>query len=213
MAITGMLLVAMLLTLGAGVTLTPNSMLKKQENELIGAVQLGDLQKVRSLLINNIDVEIKIDDDKTLLMVAVKNNFEDIARLLIEKGANVNAQSVGTSTSVLTMACSPNRVTIRQEGGVRHFQHFSLPANPKLVKYLIEKDANVNPALGISPLMEAVAREELEVCTLLIENGADVNYTIKGDGGYSTLQKAKLLAIKRLLTFFLRLVPNTKSSK
>jgi ankyrin repeat protein len=170
-------------------------MQKTSKEELIITVQEGDIKKVRTLLNqSNLNVDTLIDDDATLLMEALNNRYDDLVLLLIDKGANVNAMSVGEHTSVLTIACSPAKTIATDLGnGIRKFKVHNLRANPDLVKLLIERGAKVNPEKGVPPLMVAVIREESEVVKILIEHGAEVNFMlgIHGEGGYSILQRAK----------------------
>jgi ankyrin repeat protein len=170
-------------------------MQKTSKEELIIAVQEGDIKKVRTLLNqSNLKVDTLIDDDATLLMKALNNRYDDLALLLIDKGANVNAMSIGEYTSVLTIACSPAKtITTDLGNGIRKFKVQNLRANPDLVNLLIKRGAKVNPVNGVPPLMVAVMGEESEVVKILIDHGADVNFMlgIQGEGGYSILQRAK----------------------
>ncbi len=171
------------------------NMTKGTADDLIFAVQEGNLQRVQVLLNQGgIEVDTLIDGNATLLIEAVSNNYFDIAKLLIERGANINAQTIAEYSSVLTNACGPAQTKIvHEEGGRRRFQVRDLASNPQMLKYLIERGAKVNPHMGPQPLMTAVTRQDIEVVKILIENGANVNYTlgIKGEGGYSILERAK----------------------
>jgi hypothetical protein len=94
-------------------------------------------------------------------------NDEPIVRLLIERGANVNAKSVRGRTPLL-MAASANGTT-----GV--------------VKLLLAKGADVNAAdgIGLTPLIAAAAVGNSAAARLLLERGADARVTAR-DGQLST---------------------------
>jgi ankyrin repeat protein len=72
-----------LLAAGASVDITPN---KKSPLHL--AAELGDKPLVDSILDLGVDVNLLDANEESPLVVAVKNQHEDVSRLLIERGAN-----------------------------------------------------------------------------------------------------------------------------
>lgn len=67
----------------------------KSEYALLGAVDIGDFNMVKLLVENGFNVNQthkRIRDNYTPFLLAVKENKQDIALFLIEKGANVNAR-------------------------------------------------------------------------------------------------------------------------
>jgi len=108
---------------------------------------------------------------------------EDIARLLIENEADVNAQEI-KGWSVL---------------------HFAAQSNlPDLVKLLIDKGANVNVQddYGNVPLFKALqnSKPEKETVTLLLKAGADKD--IKNKSGISPFELAMKVTNHDLKRFF-----------
>ena len=90
-------------------------------------------------------------------MVATYNGHPEVAKYLIEKGADVNHADKNGATALLGAA---------QEG------------HPEVAKYLIEKGADVNHADkdGDTALKFAAKEGHLEIAKYLIEKGADVNH-------------------------------------
>ena len=95
------------------------------------------------------------DKDK-LLAVACRHSREDIARVLLAVGADVNCVD-GGETPLMTAA------------------HFG---KETIAKLLIEKGADVNlvPPGRVSPLTEAASSGKEAMVKLLLEKGADVNW-------------------------------------
>jgi len=52
----------------------------------------GNIEAVKQHLDNGVDVDAKSDNGRTPLHTAVSNDHKEIAELLIEKGADVNAK-------------------------------------------------------------------------------------------------------------------------
>ncbi|UXR65998.1 ankyrin repeat domain-containing protein [Bdellovibrio bacteriovorus] len=62
------------------------------ETQLLEATENHDSAKVRSLLKQKIKIDEKDSHGRTALLIATRNNDVEIARLLIEAGADVNVQ-------------------------------------------------------------------------------------------------------------------------
>jgi FOG: Ankyrin repeat len=105
-------------------------------------------------------------DTLTPLMQACWNpDGYDIAELLIERGADVNAVYQGNPKRYLT-----------REGYTPIMFAADIYAE-ETVKLLIENGADVNhqAAMGESALMEACYNNSMSLVVMLIENGADIN--------------------------------------
>lgn len=141
-----------------------------QDNEgmtpLAGAVVQEQVDVVRFLLDKGADPNIPNKNGLTPLEHACgrdKTNGLALAKLLLAKGASVNATNVtGFTIPPLEWAISSD--------------------NTELVKFLLENGANVmtKSDVGSTPLHSATDRGDLEIAEMLIAHGADVNARITG---------------------------------
>lgn len=116
------------------------------------ALKYGDINSVRHALDNNHNVN-QLIDIYTPLSISVMYDHYDIAKLLIENNADVNAE---------------------EEQAIRLA---SYAGNYNMVKMLIDNGAhcNVNARLT-QPIIIASERGHYDVVKLLLENGASVKY-------------------------------------
>ena len=111
----------------------------------------------RILIEKGADVNAVAFDNYTPLIIAVIKENIEIARLLIESGANIDT---GTSKEYDT----PLIIAVKKE-------------NIEIARLLIEAGANVNLVNqnGNDPLSIAVTKENIEIARLLIESGANID--------------------------------------
>ena len=127
-------------------------------NQLLTAVRVNDLHKVKYLIIRKgANLETKHDVSRsTPLIIASKHGFKDIVEILLMHGANVHAKdSIGYSA--LSYAIQKN--------------------DQGIAKSLIKYKASVNePKMSLlNPLLLALYHCHFDIAKLLIENGADIN--------------------------------------
>ena len=152
--------------------------------KMMFAIMSGDTKLIRkSIKKDKSIVTIRDKAQRTLLMEAAIFKKEDIARLLIENGADVNAQEI--------KGWSP--------------LHFATQSNlPGLVKLLIEKGANLNSqdAWGNVPLLRALhsCDSETETVSILLQAGADKDK--KNNYGVSPYELAMQVTNHDLKRFF-----------
>lgn len=115
------------------------SMTEELNQKLRNAAEQGDAGKVSALLKEGADVNAIDDAENTALMKAVSKGHTDIAKLLIDAGANVNAK---TSFS----------------DGFRTALHKAARKNPSAIPLLLKAGANVNETdrWMLTPLHTAV---------------------------------------------------------
>jgi len=119
---------------------------------------------------NETDVNTKTFTGKTALHLAVREGHVQVARLLLENGADFNARPADDELGVLEAASSFGQIEI--------------------VQLLSKKGADVNETRGYygGPLCGAVLFDKERIVRLLLDNGAAVN--VKGGRWGNPLQTA-----------------------
>ncbi|OQB68781.1 MAG: Phosphocholine transferase AnkX [Spirochaetes bacterium ADurb.Bin133] len=139
---------------------------------LENAIKTRDIDAINGLLKTDVDVNNTSGSSwgYTPLCYAVYLKNIDIARLLIESGANVNKISINGETP-LKIACSA----------------YKLPPIDDMVKLLLDNgaDLNIYDKGKDGPLHCAAMYNQPEAVKLLVQNGADVN--VKGNYGRTPL--------------------------
>lgn len=127
------------------------------------AMYEGNVKKVTKLLNEGEDINQNSTVNAPIVYAAGHGQF-DIVRLLIERGANVNAQS-----------STPN-------GSYTTLMHAIRRRNDDIARLLIEKGANLNAidAEGLSALGWAAIKDNDPMINLLIDRGADIDIAITG---------------------------------
>jgi ankyrin repeat protein len=154
---------------------------------LIEAIENGNLKAAQSALKNGADAntrERRIPYRKALMMVAAEGK-EDLAILLLEYGADVNAIDADGHTALMEAA---------------NFEHLNV------VKFLVEHGANVNAAAtlggytGYTALIYASERGHVNVVKYLIKHGANINAKKKnGDTALSLAENNGHTEVARIL--------------
>jgi ankyrin repeat protein len=156
-------------------------------DQLRAAIENNDIQKVKELLSKGVEVKAT---GGAALWEATRRGRTEIAKLLIEKGANVNYKEDFGGMSVLMIAASKGRMEIAKllinkgadvnakgESGGTPLMYAASAEQTEIAKLLINKGANVNAkdTKGVTPLMLAAGAKRTEIAELLITKGADVN--------------------------------------
>ena len=156
-------------------------MSNEQETELFRQISVGRINKVRELCDAGVDVNaVHPIFGHTAIMLACFHGRLEIARLLIDKGGDVNAHGYNGSTA-LSKACVKGHLEV--------------------VRLLLDKGANVNATQtndGQTALMWASRHGHLEVVRLLIDKGADRN--MKLPDGRTAADIASTAEIREYLT-------------
>ncbi len=153
---------------------------------LVYAIEDGDVKKIKRLLEQGADVNMKDRDGVSLLHHAVRAERLEIMKLLIDKGASVDARDANGRT-ILRYASDPKIVPFLIEAGCKvnaadNYGETALLAavvanREELVKLLIAKGADVDAAdnLGDTPLHAAAEYGSYETAGLLVAANARVN--------------------------------------
>ena len=151
--------VALVLALPLCLMLTANALAGQSEDKkLIKAAKDGDLSVVQEMLAGGADINAKDSSGQTALTWSLdtKHYNRDIPRLLIEKGANIEAVDNLGETPLLDAATD---------------------GHLGVMKLLIDKGANINEqdGSGWTPLISAAYSCHRAAVRFLIEKGANVN--------------------------------------
>ena len=160
-------------------------------SQLIRATRNGDLDKVKLLVKNGININYQpYNTDGSALMRAVAGNqHPEIAKFLIKAGADLNLQDEVGDTALMYASNAGNTEMVKlllKEGadpnilnhGKNNALHFaSLYGHLDIVKILIDVGINIDNQDddGRTPLFYAISYGRSETVKLLIELGADAN--------------------------------------
>jgi ankyrin repeat protein len=133
------------------------------KSSIYTAASSGDIDKVESFIKSGVSVNGDPRSSRTPLYWAVKNEHRDVAKLLIDEGADVSS--------------------------IHLLYYASKHGYRDLVEYFIQKGANVNSKnWKDTPSHYAVRGGHTDVLELLLAHGADPN--LKGQNGWSLLHLA-----------------------
>ncbi|KAK5049042.1 hypothetical protein LTR84_005464 [Exophiala bonariae] len=140
------------------------------------AIRMKDANIVQKILDSGLNPnELRCIDESgqqiTPLQRACQFPNADIVRVLLDAGADVNL--------CLSNYCSPLAIAIAHfDDRGNYMDHVGI----ELVQLLLRAGANVNPAVGSSPLIEAAANAHLELVSVLLAAGADPNFSEEHTG-------------------------------
>ena len=143
---------------------------------LKAAVHQGDLNDVKSILSKKPQLLNSVNDNGvSLLHVAAVNGYRNIAEFLIDKGAAVNARTLGYIGGDTPLHCAATS----HKQGCR-----------EVAELLIAKGAEINAKNyhGKTPLHWAAMGGNKDIAELLIAKGADIN--TKNSYGTTPLESA-----------------------
>jgi len=142
---------------------------KARTQDIHTASSKGDLEEVKALLEKQPDLaQQKNQNDETPLLLAAKFGHLEIAKILISKGSDINAQDRNGWAPL----------------------HYAVRSSDDIVKGLISARADINlkSKLGESPLLEAINMGNKAITEFLLDRGANVN--LKNNRGETPLHRA-----------------------
>ncbi|CAH8636662.1 unnamed protein product, partial [Heterobilharzia americana] len=166
------------------------------ETALTLACSGGFVDLVRLLLERGADKEHRDKKSHTPLHTAVCANQRAVVALLLDCGADIEAQVDRTKDTALSIACSHGKLEIVEEllnrgankehRNISDYTPLSLAASGgyvEVIQLLLRHGAEINSRtgskLGISPLMLASMNGHTAAVRLLLEHGSDINAHIE----------------------------------
>jgi ankyrin repeat protein len=133
--------------------------------KLFQAIENGEIEKVKVLVDQGVDVNCRGPYKQSPLIVAVRKNQLEIAELLCSNNADLNAKSEFADPM---SDYTPLMWAIDGQ-------------NVRMAEYLLAKgaDVNIHDSWGNSPLILAASKDNLPLVKLLVLKGAAVTYRRK----------------------------------
>jgi ankyrin repeat protein len=166
-------------------------------SELFAAIRAGDQDKVRRLISQNPKlVNAVTGEGQSALVISVYYHQPEIARLLVEGGAELNffeAAMVGDAGKVAEwLAKNPALLDAFSPDGFTGLGFAAFFGHTEVARLLLDRSAQVNLAsrnpMRVTPLHSSVAGRHFEISLMLLEHGADVNAQQQED--FTPLQEA-----------------------
>jgi len=181
------------------VLLIPSDYMMAQEgSDLITAVAYQDLDKVKNLIEAGVDINHQEESaGATALIMSAMYNFGDIARYLVDKGADVSIRNKYSQTALMAAAGTSEEifdllvangadVSVKLDDGTSAFtlsitgvlsERVGFNNTKKLLDMGADVDESIasGPAEGYTCLMMAARNQRPDIVKFLAENGANVN--------------------------------------
>jgi ankyrin repeat protein/Tol biopolymer transport system component len=162
------------------------------------AAKNGDMARIEEL-VNSTPEELNKQDEngKSPLHIAIEMKHTDIARYLIEKGADTSLKDKDNESPLHEAAATGNLeiASLLLERGVTSLNdpnaakhngfvgnwtplHLAcLNRHPEMAQFLLENGADIEAVDGVkrTPLILSVEGRDMRVVKILVENGADIN--------------------------------------
>jgi ankyrin repeat protein len=177
--------------IGSGAT--ANGTDRSGDTVLMAAVRSGRLDAVTALVEAGADVNAADPQlGHTVLMWAVRSDSASIARLLLARGASLEARTrTGAKPAarppgagggshgvgIVRSGVPPQGEQLPAPGGMTPLLFAARDGSLEATPVLIEAGANLNAAdpNGMTPLMMAITNGQIRVAQLLVDKGADVH--------------------------------------
>ena len=172
------------------------------EDKLREAARLGQLDVVRTLLVQGVDVNAKDNYGGTALMSAAFNGKTDVVRLLLEHGADIHAKANNGDTALLSAAKFEGRedvvrvlldggadVSAKDQEGFTALLMAAYAGKTDVVRLILDHGAQINAECdnnGYTALMWAALQGKTDTVKVLLDRGADINIVnVNGDTALS----------------------------
>src|SRR5665647_1709331 len=121
-------------------------------DDLLTAIKLNDIPAAEALFAKGMDVNTTDPGANTLLMLAVRENYMDLVKRLLDRQPKLGARNRYGETALM----------------------FAAKSNLEMVKLLVERGAAINQT-GWNPLIYAAWQGKTDVVKYLLEKGADID--------------------------------------
>ncbi|MBH8561968.1 ankyrin repeat domain-containing protein [Nostoc sp. CENA67] len=195
------------------------------------ALKKGDTSSLKQLIQNRININIRLDDEQTSLMEAVRAGDINVVRMLVEAGADVNAQDNSGLSAIWKAAywglqeifdylapltsfdlrqeaqeILPKGLVYRQRADDNFTEDFIASAaigDSNAVLAAIRQGVNVNAigSDGTPALVPSAFWGHIPVVKLLLKHGADVNCKTEDEQKTPLIAAAEGTSLARYPTF------------
>jgi ankyrin repeat protein len=152
-------------------------------SELTDAIKAGDAARVSALLDGDATLVNASENGVTPLLTAIYHGKNDLARMLVERGAALSFGEVcalgDEARAKAMLAADRSLLDARTADGYPPVGMAIFFGHGALARWLIEQGADVNAAATnaqrVAPLHAAAAARDRETMRMLLERGADPN--------------------------------------
>lgn len=179
--------------------------IEELKKSLLHAVENNDIEKVKSIVQNGIDINTPIVRDASAVYVAISYGHIDLARYFFEKKANLDPKSwnaraalIGAvnerrydSVNLLLKLGVDVNSTMKDSSKTEQWMASRTPlmwasnhGDIQMVSLLLDRgaDVSVSDSIGYTALMLAAANGNLKLIKLLVQAGADISAKEKNMG-------------------------------
>ncbi len=178
------------------------------------AAFFGDLDRVKSFIGEDTDVNAKDQSGSTPLIMAISGGHIDVVKFLIDKGADVNvgnkqnwtplhrAAEDGQKIMVELLIAKGADVNAKDQWGETVLEAACWSGHADIAELLLAKGADVNAKdkSGNTPLSYAVWNVDTGLVRLLVEHGA--KFDVKARDGWTAFHWAAAQGNRELVEFF-----------
>lgn len=170
----------------------------KKDLRLIYAAAAGDLSEVKQLIAEGVDVNIASKNGYTALMSTAGRGHAEIAKILLDAGADINLQNELEVYRKWKEDGKPN-THMMPPSGFTALMFAALRGQAKVAKVLLDAGANIKATNidGFTALTFAALSGNSEIVKALLDAGANVD--TKSDEGNTAVDFAKTPEIVALL--------------